>query len=109
MLLVQTIYNIVQYVIRQKKYKEFHIAFFYSLAVLVISMRVVQFVLETFVFQIDNDGEKPRFEEFLILFPSIMVGLLSVQQLSTMVELYVNLLFIRNTKNSEPDDPVYKT
>ena len=42
-LLAHILYNIIQYVCRQKKYEEFHIAVFYVLAVTTVSIRVLAF------------------------------------------------------------------
>ena len=47
-LLAHILYNIIQYVCRQQKYKEFHIAVFYVIAVATVSIRVFAFSYQTF-------------------------------------------------------------
>ena len=49
-LLSHICYNIIQYVYRQSKYKEFHIAFFYTVALATITLRLIAYSYMTFNF-----------------------------------------------------------
>ena len=63
MLLTYVAYNIVQYVIRQGRYKEFHITFFYLNVLLILILRITQFAMNIFYYHSEVGH---RFEDKIV-------------------------------------------
>ena len=90
LLSIATCHNVVRFVIKQRRYKFFHIVYFYILVALIILTRVVWFA---FMLQDVEAGSKFKKADAEIGISDCLATylelLLGIQQVSSMYELYL--------------------
>ena len=94
-LMAAAIHNIVQFVYKQRRYRFFHIAYFYILLPLIIVMRMVWFAMIlslTYKYINATDHQFETIKENIFIFDvsaTYLELLLGIQQVSSMFELYL--------------------
>ena len=89
------LYNLYNYLIKQERYKTFHIIFFYFLSFAVIILRVAFFSLTLrFLYQVkDKAVDPPVATDNIDNFATYFELILGMQQLCSMVELNLMIKF----------------
>ena len=94
-LMAAAIHNIVQFVYKQRRYRFFHIVYFYILLPLIIVMRMVWFAMIlslTYKYINATNHEFETIKENIFIFDvsaTYLELLLGIQQVSSMFELYL--------------------
>ena len=96
LLLIILIFNIVQYLIRQGRFKTFHIAFFYATSFCIVIIRILYFsYVLAYLFEWQNDKSLCPWLQLNIIdnFGVYCELILGVQQVSMMVDLNLMIRF----------------
>ena len=80
--------NLAQYVCKQRRYKEFHIACFYSLALLIICCRIVEHIFVLLMNKNDNMYLNFVYESWVAQYTARQLeNILAVQQVCSMIDM----------------------
>ena len=95
-------YNTHSYIIGQKRYKVFHLSYFYILAIIIVVCRIVFFaVILQFLYHVKGKTEPPpQYVDSLDNFATYFELSLGIQQLLSIVELRLMLQYSCLFKNN---------
>lgn len=98
-LLAYVIVNTKKYIVRQGRYKEFHISLFYLLATLMLSLRLLQFMLTIAYYHGAGDHHLKHNIYNICILASFCEGIIGLQQLCALVEVELMIKFKQTESN----------
>ena len=86
---MHVLYNVLKYLVRQGRYKEFHMSMFYFLAVLVLGLRISQFLMTLIFYHLKSTRS---FEDKIVavtILSAFVEGTLGIQMLGAFIDLHL--------------------
>ena len=98
-LLAYVIVNTKKYIVQQGRYKEFHITLFYLLALLTLSIRLLQFLLVIAYYHGAGDHHLKHNIYNICILASFCEGLIGLQQLCALADVELMIKFNQAESN----------
>ena len=98
-LLTYVLHNCFKYLVRQGRYKEFHITFFYLLAFATLAIRIIQFTMTVAYYHGAGRHVMTRQISALVVASSFLEGTLGLQQLCAMVDVQLMIKYHQTGSN----------